>query len=91
MPRRSKTKIAAIDKFVIENYPLHGADFCAETLNETADYIRTRIKQHKLTRITKRDDKKMVEYVRDLNKSLRLENIKLIVNNKRLKMIVNSA
>ena len=91
MPRKSKTKITTIDKFVKENYPLHGAEFCAETLNENADYIRTRVKQHKLSRITKRDDKKMVEYVRDLNKALRLELIKLILENKRLKMIVNSS
>ena len=91
MPRKSKTKIAAIDKFVKENYPLHGADFCAEALNETAAYIRTRVKQHKLSRITKRDDKKMVEYVRDLNKALRLEMIKMIMENRRLKMIVKKA
>ena len=58
MPRKSKEKIISIDKFVIENYPLHGADFCAEALDETANYIRTRVKQHKLSRITKRDDKK---------------------------------
>lgn len=88
MPRKSKLQIQAVDKFIAQNYPLHGAKFCAEALNETVDYIRIRAGVKKIKLIDK-TGKDLIKFVRNLNKSLRLENIKLIDENRRLKLIVN--
>ena len=88
MPRKSKSQIQAVDKFIAQNYPIHGTKFCAEALGETPDYIRTRAGIKKIKLSDKSDDS-LVDYIRDLNKALRLANIKLIDENRRLKRIIN--
>ena len=87
MPRKSKPQIQAVDKFIAQNYPLHGAKFCADALNEPVEYIRIRAGVKKIKRTDKTGDS-LVKFVRNLNKALRLENIKLIDENKRLRLLL---
>ena len=86
MPRKTKQRIAEIDKFIALNYPLHGARFCADALKESVEYIRIRAGCKKITRL---DDKSVTTaYLKGLNKALRLENIRLIMEKRRLQSIV---
>ena len=87
--QRSREQVKAIDKFIIENYPLHGADFCAQALRESLQYIRGRIGANgviKSKKMRSADDmRQRIEYLKLLNSELRLENMKLIDENRRLK------
>ena len=82
--RRSKHRVIEIDKFLGENYPVHGAEYCSEILEEPIDYIKIRVQNKKIIRTT-RTGEDLIEYVRSLNKSLRKENMLLISDNRRLR------
>lgn len=81
--RRATEKVKAIDLFISENYPIHGIDFCAQELHEPLQYIKGRVKVMKVGKMKKmqseHDMEQRIEYLIGLNKELRLENMKLIV------------
>jgi hypothetical protein len=80
--RRSAERIKAIDNFIKENYPTHGADFCAQQLRESAQYVRRRAGRHGIIKLkwvrSRHDMEQRIEHLVSLNKELRLENMKLI-------------
>lgn len=79
--RKSSIQIKAIDKYISETCPIHGADFCAQQLCESLQYVKGRIKTMKIGKLkvmrSEADMEQRIEYLIGLNKELRLENMKI--------------
>jgi hypothetical protein len=80
--RRAPSRVKEIDNFLRDNYPLHGADFCAQALSEPVKYIQARstvigVGKSRMMR-SEASMKQRIEYLLKLNAELRIENMKLI-------------
>lgn len=89
--RRTPEELKIIDKFIAENYPDKGPDFCASHLKLGLPYIVSRacLKQIKFNKpeAQKYETKlEEIERLKNNNAALRKENIKLIVKNKSLEI-----
>lgn len=87
--RRSSERVKAIDRFIAIHYPSKGADFCSTSLKEPFDYILARVNLKQIKRIKREKvTESPLQKHKRLNKELRRENIKLITENRNLRMIM---
>ena len=86
--RRTNERVKEVDLFIANNYPVHGADFCAQALREPISYIRGRVTVKGVGKLksmrSRHDMEQRLDFLVSLNKELRLENMKLIVESRRL-------
>lgn len=79
--RRSSQHVKNVDSFILDNYPIHGADFCAVSLKESLQYIKSRVHIKKVAKLKpmscEEDMRQRIKYLEGLNMELRLENMKI--------------